>query len=180
MPERWPGTATPAVPVLPGPPVPADDTEVAEPLADDVEPAVTPEVRVDEPGCVVLRGGVAAVPRVPEPVRPRVPAVPVEPRGPTTQAPAVPTCVPPPCTTEVPLICSCGGWLNWPRVEVFAVVVALGGRNLPVLVGEAYAWQNDYQNAGVASAYAVLVLGISLAVTLFYLLVLRVREETLA
>ena len=64
--------------------------------------------------------------------------------------------------------------------EVFAVVVALGGRNLPVLVGEAYAWQNDYQNAGVASAYAVLVLGISLAVTFFYLRVLRVREETLA
>lgn len=64
--------------------------------------------------------------------------------------------------------------------EVFAVVVALGGRNLPVLVGEAYAWQNDYQNSGVASAYAVLVLAISLAVTLFYLRVLRVREETLA
>ena len=52
--------------------------------------------------------------------------------------------------------------------------------DLPVLVGEAYAWQNDYQNAGVASAYAVLVLAISLAVTLFYLRVLRVREETLA
>ncbi|HMR32528.1 MAG TPA: sugar ABC transporter permease [Geminicoccaceae bacterium] len=64
--------------------------------------------------------------------------------------------------------------------EVFAVVVALGGRNLPVLVGEAYAWQNDYQNSGVASAYAVLVLAISLAVTFFYLRVLRVREETLA
>ncbi len=64
--------------------------------------------------------------------------------------------------------------------EVFAVVVALSGRNLPVLVGEAYAWQNDYQNSGVASAYAVLILGISLAVTFFYLRVLRVREETLA
>lgn len=64
--------------------------------------------------------------------------------------------------------------------EVFAVVVALGGRNLPVLVGEAYAWQNDYQNSGVASAYAVLILAISLAVTFFYLRVLRVREETLA
>lgn len=64
--------------------------------------------------------------------------------------------------------------------EVFAVVVALGGRNLPVLVGEAYAWQNDYQKSGVASAYAVLILAISLAVTFFYLRVLRVREETLA
>lgn len=64
--------------------------------------------------------------------------------------------------------------------EVFAVVVALGGRNLPVLVGEAYAWQNDYQNSGVASAYAVLILAFSLGATLFYLKVLRVREETLA
>jgi multiple sugar transport system permease protein len=64
--------------------------------------------------------------------------------------------------------------------EVFAVVVALGGRNLPVLVGEAYAWQNEYLNTGVASAYAVLILVISLLATWFYLRVLRVREETLA
>jgi multiple sugar transport system permease protein len=60
--------------------------------------------------------------------------------------------------------------------EVFAVVYALGGRNVPVLVGEAYVWQNDNQNYGVAAAYAVLVMVISLAATLIYLRVLRVRE----
>jgi multiple sugar transport system permease protein len=61
--------------------------------------------------------------------------------------------------------------------EVFAVVWALGGRNLPVLVGEAYVWQNDNQNYGVAAAYAVLLLAISLVATIFYLRVMRVREE---
>lgn len=64
--------------------------------------------------------------------------------------------------------------------EVFAVVVALGGRNLPVLVGEAYNWQNDYQNSGVASAYALLILAVSLLSTWLYLRLLRVRRETLA
>jgi multiple sugar transport system permease protein len=64
--------------------------------------------------------------------------------------------------------------------EVFAVVVALGGRNLPVLVGEAYNWQNDYQNSGVASAYAILILAASLLSTMLYLRLLRVRRETLA
>lgn len=64
--------------------------------------------------------------------------------------------------------------------EVFAVVVALAGRDLPVLVGEAYFWQFQYQDSGVASAYAVLILLFSVLATLFYLRVLRVREETLA
>lgn len=61
--------------------------------------------------------------------------------------------------------------------EVFAVVYALGGRNFPVLVGEAYAWQRDNQNYGVAAAYAVLIMIISLAATVFWLRVLRVRPE---
>jgi multiple sugar transport system permease protein len=64
--------------------------------------------------------------------------------------------------------------------EVFAVVAALGGRNLPVLVGEAYLWQNDYRDSGVASAYAVLLLAISIAFTVLYLRVLRVKEEQVA
>lgn len=63
--------------------------------------------------------------------------------------------------------------------EVFAVVIALGGRNLPVLVGEAFYWQFEYQDTGVASAYATLILVISVLATIFYLRVLRVREETL-
>lgn len=64
--------------------------------------------------------------------------------------------------------------------EVFAVVVALGGRDLPVLVGEAYFWQYDYQNTGVASAYAVLILLVSVVATLFYLRLLKVRPEQMA
>jgi multiple sugar transport system permease protein len=61
--------------------------------------------------------------------------------------------------------------------EVFAVVYALGGRNFPILAGEAYTWQNDNQNYGVAAAYAVLIMTISLAATAVYLRVLRVRPE---
>ena len=61
--------------------------------------------------------------------------------------------------------------------EVFAVVVALGGRNLPVLVGEAYYWQDQYRDSGVASAYAVLILVMSMAATFAYLRLVRVGEE---
>ncbi len=64
--------------------------------------------------------------------------------------------------------------------EVFAVVYALAGRDLPVLVGEAYNWQGAYQNTHVASAYAVFILGVSILSTLVYLRLLRVRRETLA
>jgi multiple sugar transport system permease protein len=61
--------------------------------------------------------------------------------------------------------------------EVFAVVYAIGGRNLPILVGEAYTWQRDNQNYGVAAAYAVLIMAISLAATVIYLKALRVKPE---
>ena len=61
--------------------------------------------------------------------------------------------------------------------EVFAVVFALGGTNFPVLVGEAYIWQFQNQNYAVASAYAVLVMAISLGATVFYLRVLRTPPE---
>ena len=57
--------------------------------------------------------------------------------------------------------------------EVFAVVYALSGRNFPVLVGEAYAWQHVNQNNGVAAAYAILVMLISLAATVIYIKALR-------
>jgi multiple sugar transport system permease protein len=63
-------------------------------------------------------------------------------------------------------------------LEVFAVVYALSGRNYPVIVGEAYAWQQVNQNNGVAAAYAMLVMAISLVATLVYLRALRVRPET--
>ena len=62
--------------------------------------------------------------------------------------------------------------------EVFAVVYALSGRNFPVLVGEAYAWQHVNQNNGVAAAYAILVMAISLAATVVYIKALATRPET--
>jgi len=62
--------------------------------------------------------------------------------------------------------------------EVFAVVYALGGRNFPVLTGEAFVWQNENQNYGVAAAYAVLIMAVSLAATFIYLKALRTRPET--
>jgi multiple sugar transport system permease protein len=61
--------------------------------------------------------------------------------------------------------------------EVFAVVYAIGGTNFPVLVGEAYVWQRSNQNDGVATAYAVLIVVISLAATAVYLWALRTRPE---
>ncbi len=64
--------------------------------------------------------------------------------------------------------------------EVFAVVYALAGRDLPVLVGEAYNWQGAYQNTNVASSYALFILVISIASTLLYLKFLKVKRETLS
>jgi multiple sugar transport system permease protein len=64
--------------------------------------------------------------------------------------------------------------------EVFAAVYVLGGRNFPVIVGEAFVWQNENQNYGVAAAYAVVIMAISLAATLVYLRLLRTPREHLA
>jgi multiple sugar transport system permease protein len=63
--------------------------------------------------------------------------------------------------------------------EVFAAVVALGGTNIKVLAGEAYTWQNDNQNYGVAAAYAVVILVLSLISTVVFLKTLGERKETL-
>ncbi|MCR6670534.1 carbohydrate ABC transporter permease [Devosia ginsengisoli] len=60
--------------------------------------------------------------------------------------------------------------------EVFAVVVTLGGSTLPVLMGETFQWQFALQDRNVASAYALVILGISIAATLFFLRVLRVPK----
>lgn len=57
--------------------------------------------------------------------------------------------------------------------EMFGIVLALGGRNIPVLVSEAYNWQYANQDYGVAAAYAVVVMILSLAATLVYLRALR-------
>ena len=58
--------------------------------------------------------------------------------------------------------------------EMFAIVLSIGGRNFPVLVSEAFNWQYNQQDFGVAAAYAVIVMGVSLAATLVYLWLLRI------
>ena len=63
--------------------------------------------------------------------------------------------------------------------QVFAVVVALAGRSLPVLAGEAYNWYGSYRNPNVAAAYALLIMLFSLVNTGIYLRALRVRDEQL-
>lgn len=59
--------------------------------------------------------------------------------------------------------------------EAFAVVLAIGGINFPVLISQAYIWENQNQDYGVAAAYAVIIMAITLAATFFYLLALRPR-----
>lgn len=61
--------------------------------------------------------------------------------------------------------------------EVFAVVVALGGTNLPVLMGEIFTWQFDLQDANVAAAYALVILAISIVCTLLIMWGLRTPKE---
>jgi multiple sugar transport system permease protein len=61
--------------------------------------------------------------------------------------------------------------------QVFAVVIALAGRNLPVLAGEAYTWYGDNHNVGVAAGYSLLIMVFSLVNTGIYLRALRVQDE---
>jgi multiple sugar transport system permease protein len=61
--------------------------------------------------------------------------------------------------------------------EVFAVVAALAGTNLPVLMGQTYEWQFTLQDRNVAAALAFVILAISIGFTLFYLFALRTRDE---
>ncbi len=60
--------------------------------------------------------------------------------------------------------------------EVFAVVIALAGFNLPVLAGQAYSWYSSYQNTHIAATYAVLILVFSGISSLIYLRALRVPD----
>ncbi len=64
--------------------------------------------------------------------------------------------------------------------EVFAVAYALAGRDFPVLVGEAFNWQGAYQNSHVASAYALLILTLSIGSTVLILRLLRINRKALA
>lgn len=64
--------------------------------------------------------------------------------------------------------------------QLFATVITLSGRQVPVLAGEAYFWYGLYRNPHVASAYAVLIMGVSVVITWVYLRALRTREEEVA
>jgi multiple sugar transport system permease protein len=63
--------------------------------------------------------------------------------------------------------------------QVFAVVIALAGRQLPVLAEETYRYYYDIRNPNVAAAYALLIMILSLVFTVVYLRLLRVRDAEL-
>jgi multiple sugar transport system permease protein len=60
--------------------------------------------------------------------------------------------------------------------QTFAVVLALAGRNMPVIAGEAYSWYANNRNAHLAASYALVLLGLTIAFTIVYLKVLGLRE----
>ncbi|MGC5022449.1 carbohydrate ABC transporter permease [Micromonospora sp. DT47] len=60
--------------------------------------------------------------------------------------------------------------------QAFAVAQALTGRDFPLLVGETYEWFVALQNPAVASAVALVVLGMSLLTSVIYLRALRQPE----
>ena len=64
--------------------------------------------------------------------------------------------------------------------QVFAVAIALAGRQLPVLAEEAYHFYYDIRSPNVAAAYALLIMLLSLVFTAVYLRLLRVRDAELA
>lgn len=61
-------------------------------------------------------------------------------------------------------------------MQTFAVAQALTGQNFPLLVGETYEWFVTLQNPAVASAVALVVLGISLVISVACLRLLRQPE----
>lgn len=60
--------------------------------------------------------------------------------------------------------------------QVFAVVIALAGRQLPVLAEEAYHFYYDIRSPNVAAAYSLVIMLLSLVFTVVYLRLLRVRD----
>jgi multiple sugar transport system permease protein len=60
--------------------------------------------------------------------------------------------------------------------QTFAVVLALAGRNMPVIAGEAYSWYANNRNAHLAASYALVLLTLTVLFTIVYLKVLGLRE----
>jgi multiple sugar transport system permease protein len=61
--------------------------------------------------------------------------------------------------------------------QVFATVIALAGSATNVLAGEAYRWYQNLRDARVAAAYATLILILSVASTVLFLLLLPTEED---
>ncbi|MGQ0568542.1 MAG: carbohydrate ABC transporter permease [Armatimonadota bacterium] len=61
--------------------------------------------------------------------------------------------------------------------QLFATIITLAGRIVPVLAGEAYFQYSLYRSPAIASAYAVLIMATSMTITVLYLRLLRTREE---
>lgn len=60
--------------------------------------------------------------------------------------------------------------------QVFAVVIALAGRQLPVLAEEAYHFYYNIRSPNVAAAYSLLIMLLSILFAVLYLRLLRVRD----
>jgi len=54
-------------------------------------------------------------------------------------------------------------------IQMFAVVIALGGQLVPVLAGESYFWYSLYRSYHMAATYAVLLMALSIIITWFYM-----------
>jgi multiple sugar transport system permease protein len=61
--------------------------------------------------------------------------------------------------------------------QAFAVVLALAGSGTTVLSAEAYRWYYDIRDSHVAAAYASVILVLSIASTILFLVLLPTREE---
>ena len=61
--------------------------------------------------------------------------------------------------------------------QAFAVVLALAGSGTTVLSAEAYRWYYDIRDSHVAAAYASVILILSIASTVLFLVLLPTREE---
>jgi multiple sugar transport system permease protein len=63
--------------------------------------------------------------------------------------------------------------------QVFAVVIALAGRQLPVLAEEAYQFYYTIRSPNTAAAFALLIMALSLGFTVLYLRLLSVSNAEL-
>ena len=54
-------------------------------------------------------------------------------------------------------------------MQIFAVVWILAGRDIPILAGEAYYWQVEIKDTGVAAAYSLIIALVSMSLGALYI-----------